>query len=105
MSFSDHIAWSTLLWTVGGVVVAGLALLTLWMQLLWPKIQQRRAARAEAAKPRPAPYVSVHTTYFDLDYAYNKLHPERAPLSGVRQKDGLFLAGDVIRQAEQRRRR
>jgi hypothetical protein len=25
--------------------------------------------------------------------------------SGVRQKDGLFLAGDVIRQAEQRRRR
>jgi hypothetical protein len=103
MSPSDHIAWTTLLWTIAGVIVAVGALLTLWGQLLWPMIEQRRARRLEERKERVAPYCTSVTTYFDLDYAYAKLHPERqAPTMGVRQKDGLFLAGDVMREAERR---
>jgi hypothetical protein len=49
--------------------------------------------------------VAVYRRYFDLDYAYDRLHPERRPrVMGAPQKDGLFLAIDPDREGERRNR-
>src|SRR5579862_2646441 len=114
MSLSDQIAKTTLLWTIVGVIVAVAACVTPWGQLLWSKIQQWKARRRKTEEPvmqvekpreRQAPYVSVCRTYFDLDYAYNQLYPERRRNVVVRQEDGKLFLDHVGHQNAQRRNR